>query len=77
MSSASAKQTQEMIIYLELLSPTASSDLPESRPGKPIAFLLVLLRMGFTYASTVTSKAVVSYTALPPLPQSGGTCLLH
>ena len=35
--------------------------------------------MGFTYAPAVTSKAVVSYTALPTLPGSdpGGTFLLH
>ena len=29
----------------------------------------VLLRMGFTYALPVTREAVVSYTALPPLPE--------
>ena len=28
----------------------------------------VLLRMGFTYAPSVAGRAVVSYTALPPLP---------
>ncbi len=28
--------------------PKTSSDLPESRPGRPVAFYLVLLRMGFT-----------------------------
>ena len=56
-----------MIIYLGLLSPTASSDLPESKPGKLMAFFLVLLRMGFTCAPVVTNRAVVSYTALPPL----------
>ena len=39
--------------------------------------------MGFTCAPVVTSRAVVSYTALPPLPVhshkslSGGTFLLH
>ena len=34
--------------------------------------------MGFTYALSVTSEAVVSYTALPPLPDcSGGSFLLH
>jgi len=38
-----------MIIYLELPLPVISSDLPESRPGKPVAFYLVLLRMGFTW----------------------------
>ena len=56
------------IIYLVRLSPAASSDLPESRPGKPVALCLVLLRMGFTYAPSVTRRAVVSYTAFPPLP---------
>jgi len=56
-----------IIIYLGLLLPTASSDLPESKPGKLITFFLVLLRMGFTCAPVVTNKAVVSYTALPPL----------
>ena len=60
-----------MIIYLGLLSPTASSDLPESKPGKLMAFFLVLLRMGFTCAPVVTNRAVVSYTAFPPLlPQA-------
>ena len=57
-----------IIIYLGLPSPAASSDLPESRPGKPVALCLVLLRMGFTYAPSVTRRAVVSYTAFPPLP---------
>ena len=33
-----------------------------------VCFCLVLLRMGFTCALSVTRKAVVSYTALPPLP---------
>ena len=60
-----------MIIYLGLLLPTASSDLPESKPGKLMAFFLVLLRMGFTCAPVVTNRAVVSYTAFPPLlPQA-------
>ena len=79
-----------VIIYLELLLPTASSDPPESRSGKSIAFFLVLLRMGFTYAPSVTGRAVVSYTAFPPLPKNpqaasstpssrkmGGIFLLH
>ena len=57
-----------IIIYLGLLLPAASSDLPESRPGKPVALCLVLLRMGFTCAPSVTRRAVVSYTAFPPLP---------
>ena len=58
-----------VIIYLELLLPIASSDPPESRSGKSIAFFLVLLRMGFTCAPSVTRRAVVSYTAFPPLPK--------
>ena len=49
--------------------PAASSDLPESRPGKPVAFCLVLLRMGFTCAPPVAGRAVVSYSAFPPLPR--------
>ena len=69
-----------MVIYLGLLLPTVSSDLPESKPGRLIAFVLVLLRMGFTCAPVVTNRAVVSYTALPPLllcKQSSGIFLLH
>ena len=38
-----------MIIYLERLLPDASSDPPESGPGRPIAFYSVLLRIGFTW----------------------------
>ena len=38
------------------------------RSGPPYAFYSVLLRMGFTYALHVTTQAVVSYTAIPPLP---------
>ena len=57
-----------IIIYLVLLLPAVSSGLPESRPGKPVALCLVLLRMGFTCAPPVTRRAVVSYTAFPPLP---------
>ena len=67
-----------MIIYLVLLLPIVSSDLPGNRSGKPIVPCLVLLRMGFTYALPVTSQAVVSYTAFPPLPaKAGGLFLLH
>ena len=69
-----------MVIYLGLLLPTASSDLPESKPGRLIAFVLVLLRMGFTCAPVVTNRAVVSYTAFPPLllrKRNSGIFLLH
>ena len=61
-----------MIIYLELLSPTVSSDPPKSATGSRIAFYSVLLRMEFTCALSVTRKAVVSYTAFPPLPDTIG-----
>ena len=57
-----------VIIYPGLPLPAASSDLPENVTGRHIVFDPVLLRMGFTCAPAVTSRAVVSYTALPPLP---------
>lgn len=67
-----------IIIYPVLLSPAGSSDLPENVTGSHMVFYSVLLRMGFTCALSVTRKAVVSYTALPPLPEySGGIFLLH
>ena len=61
--------------------PATSSNLPKAG-GPRQRFCSVLLRMGFTYARSVTSAAVVSYTALPPLPYSGitgtgGIFLLH
>ena len=70
-----------MIIFLEWLLPAISSDLPKAG-GPRQRFCSVLLRMGFTYAPPVTRKAVVSCTALPPLPDSGiarigGIFLLH
>ena len=73
--------TVGMIIYLGRLLPAASSNLPKAG-GPRQRFCSVLLRMGFTYARSVTSAAVVSYTALPPLPDSGqarigGIFLLH
>ena len=49
-----------MIIYLGLMLPPGSIDLPESTTGSRIAFCLVFLRMGFTYAGIVTNTAVVS-----------------
>ena len=66
-----------VIIYLERLLPNVSSDLPKAS-GPRQSFVSVLLRMGFTCALSVTSEAVVSYTAIPPLPdKSGGIFLLH
>jgi len=67
-----------MIIYLVSMLPPISSDPPENTTGSRIVFYSVLLRMGFTCAPAVTSRAVVSYTALPPLPgKPGGIFLLH
>ena len=67
-----------IIIYPVLPSPAGSSDPPENVTGSHIVFYSVLLRMGFTCALPVTRKAVVSYTAFPPLPDcSGGIFLLH
>ena len=72
-------------IYPGCLLPDSSSDLPEA-DGPPLPRLAVLLQMGFTYAPPVTGRAVVSYTALPPLPagcvpmaqsRHGGSFLLH
>ena len=37
-----------MIIYLDLMLPTGSSDLPQGTTGSRIAFYSVLLRVGFT-----------------------------
>ena len=49
--------------------PAASSDLPESRPGKPVAFCLVLLRMGFTCAPACCQTGGSHLTLpFPPLP---------
>ena len=57
-----------MIICLGQPLPAGSSDPPESTTGRRIAFVSVLLRMEFTCARSVTTTAVVSYTAFPPLP---------
>ena len=57
-----------MIICLGHPLPDGSSDPPESTTGSRIAFVSVLLRMEFTCARSVTTTAVVSYTAFPPLP---------
>ena len=59
-----------MIICLGRLLPAGSSDPPESTTGRRIAFVSVLLQMEFTCARSVTTTAVVSYTAFPPLPSA-------
>ncbi len=66
------------VIYLGLPLPAASSELPESRYGKPhragpaTGFLFVLASDGACNAVCVTTNAVVSYTAFSPLPINGG-----
>ena len=73
------KSAAGIIIYLGRLSPAASSNLPKAG-GPRQRFRSVLLRMGFTCAPSVARGAVVSYTALPPLPRAetrGGIFLLH
>ena len=57
-----------VIIYLLIASPLSSSNLPGNTTGSRIVSCLVLLRMGFTLTLCVTTKAVVSYTAISPLP---------
>lgn len=70
MSSTISRVLYQMIIYLGLMLPLDSSDLPKSTTGRRNAFYSVLLRMGFTWSLAVTNKAVSSYFTFPPLPQS-------
>ena len=63
-----------MIIYLYYRLPGSSHttvwrDVPGDTTGRRIVSCFVLLRMGFTQPPHVTAGAVVSYTAIPPLPQ--------
>ena len=67
MSKAVSRVMSWTIIYLDQLLPPGSSNLPESW-WATYAFCSVLLRMGFTLTLNVTIKAVVSYTAISPLP---------
>ena len=63
-----------MAIYLGLPSPAASSDLPGSRRAA-LCFLLDLASDGVYTALPVARQAVVSYTAIPPLPEGGEPAL--
>ena len=56
-----------VIIYLVLMLPPSSSDLPESRRAT-VCFLFGLASDGVYTAFSVTRQAVVSYTAFSPLP---------
>ena len=67
-----------IIIYLVLPLPTGSSDLPETGRAN-LSFLLGLASDGVYTALAVTSKTVVSYTTIPPLPEKSPAVffLLH
>lgn len=72
-----------MIIYLYCRLPDSSHaaawrDVPGDTTGRRIVSCFVLLRMGFTQPPHVTVGAVVSYTAIPPLPvKPAVSFLLH
>ena len=77
MSRTVSRVMYQMIIYLDLTLPPDSSDLPESKDGQS-TFLFGLASDGVYRAMSVTSHAVVSYTAFPPLPaKAGGLFLMH
>ena len=57
-----------MIIYLVLLLPAGSSDLPKAWRAAFISLLFGLASNGVYMATGVTTGTVVSYTAFPPLP---------
>ena len=65
-----------MIIYLGRALPRGSSDLPESRRAD-VCSLLGLASDGVYNARPVTGPAVVSYTAISPLPVWAVSFLLH
>ncbi len=64
----------QMAIHLGRLLPSASRDTPGSRPGNEAHEqvvadpYLVLLPVGFAFATSVTRSAVRSYRTLSPLP---------
>ena len=78
LSSTISRVMYQTIIYLVLLLPAGSSDLPKSMTGSHIAFVLVLLRMGFT--QPLPLPAVRQSLTLPFHPYHdwhGGIFLLH
>ena len=60
-----------IIIYLVLPLPAGSSDLPKTGRAN-LSFRLDLASDGVYTALAVTSKTVVSYTTIPPLPGKPG-----
>ena len=57
-----------VIIPLGCVSPHISSDLPESRAGYTLGFLVGLAPGGVYHAVGVTTNAVRSYRTFSPLP---------
>ncbi len=78
MSSTISRVLSWMIIFLDCMSPYSSPispigrGLPGNMTGRHTAPLFGLASDGVYTASTVTGEAVVSYTAIPPLPPEGG-----
>lgn len=60
-----------IIIYLDLMLPQGSSNLPEARRAAS-TLLLGLASDGVYNALSVTSQAVSSYLAISPLPYPEG-----
>ena len=84
MSSTVSRVLYQMIIYLDCMLP-CSSFVPKYKTrhtrkhdGPPYRFLFCLAPSGVYTASYVTARAVVSYTAIPPLPAKPAVSfLLH
>ena len=67
MSNTISRVLYQTIIYLDLMLPPDSSNLPETRRAI-VSSLLGLASDGVYTAITVTSDAVSSYLAFSPLP---------
>ncbi len=77
MSNTISRVLYQTIIYLGLLLPASSSNLPETRRAA-VSSLFGLASDGVYTALSVTREAVSSYLAFSPLPQNcGGSFLLH
>ena len=84
MSSTISRVLYQMIIFLDYMLPCSSPispigrDQPGSMTGRHTAPLFGLASDGVYTAFSVTSEAVVSYTAIPPLPHKAAVYfLLH
>ena len=61
-------QSIRVVIHLDLTLPLSSSSLPEDVSEQPICLLLGLAPDEACHATSVTSRPVVSYTTVSPLP---------